>query len=225
MKSSAALAGATAAMALLCFLCVRYHAPQIERDLYERASARLESNGIPPAGLSFSGRDAQLSGAPDSPAVSNSAVNLVSGVSGVRKVTTAIILGRTSQAAPDPAPQPQEQFASILSAHPIEFGDATAYLSTENRAVVDSILSLLKGAPESRLKIVGHTDSTGLAAFNLILSERRAQAVKSRFVTGGIAEERLAAVGVGSAGPIASNETPEGRRKNRRIEFVVEERN
>lgn len=225
MKSSAAVAGGLAAMALLCFLCVRYHAPQIERDIYQRASARLESNGIPSSGLLVSGRDAQLSGAPDSRIVSNTAVNLVAGVSGVRQVTTAIVLGRTTQ-APLPEPEPlRAQLAAIVRAHPIEFADASAFLSKDNRAVVDSIAPLLKNSPETRLRIVGHTDSTGAAAHNLILSERRAQSVRSRLVMNGVPAAQLKPEGLGSSRPIASNDTPEGRKKNRRIEFVVEERN
>ncbi|HNV49249.1 MAG TPA: OmpA family protein, partial [Spirochaetota bacterium] len=70
-----------------------------------------------------------------------------------------------------------------------------------------------------RLEVRGHTDSVGDPRYNKRLSERRADAVIEYMVKNGISPERLSAVGMGSEKPIASNTTPEGRRKNRRTEF------
>ena len=69
--------------------------------------------------------------------------------------------------------------------------------------------------------IIGHTDSTGSAEYNLGLSMRRAQAVSDYLVSTGVAEEKLREVGRGEEDPIASNDTAEGRAQNRRVEFKI----
>ena len=69
--------------------------------------------------------------------------------------------------------------------------------------------------------IIGHTDSTGSAEYNLGLSMRRAQAVSDYLVSTGVAEEKLREVGRGEEDPIASNDTAEGRAQNRRVEIIA----
>lgn len=81
--------------------------------------------------------------------------------------------------------------------------------------------NVLKQAPEWSLKLSGHTDNTGTAAFNLNLSKKRAEAVKKYLVSLGIAPERITTEGLGSTKPIASNDTKEGRDMNRRVEFFI----
>ena len=68
---------------------------------------------------------------------------------------------------------------------------------------------------------MGHTDSIGTEAYNLKLSERRAQAVKAYLVSKGIDASRIYSEGKGEAQPIASNKTAEGRAKNRRVDIEV----
>jgi OOP family OmpA-OmpF porin len=69
--------------------------------------------------------------------------------------------------------------------------------------------------------VAGHTDSDGEDAANQALSEKRAQAVADYLVKAGLPGNRFTAVGYGSAQPIASNDTEEGKAQNRRIEFTV----
>jgi len=88
-----------------------------------------------------------------------------------------------------------------------------------NRAV-----ELMKAVPTLKVEIAGYTDSVGTAAHNMELSVRRANAVRDFMVQHGIAPERITAKGYGTATPIASNTTDEGRAENRRVEFVVLER-
>ncbi len=72
-----------------------------------------------------------------------------------------------------------------------------------------------------RFRIEGHTDSMGSDTYNMVLSARRAQSVKKYLAKNfGIASERLTSEGRGKREPIAPNETPEGRQKNRRVEIV-----
>jgi outer membrane protein OmpA-like peptidoglycan-associated protein len=69
--------------------------------------------------------------------------------------------------------------------------------------------------------VAGHTDSTGSAALNQSLSERRAQSVAAYLSSHGLASNRILTVGAGSSHPIASNDTPGGRQQNRRVELTI----
>jgi outer membrane protein OmpA-like peptidoglycan-associated protein len=75
---------------------------------------------------------------------------------------------------------------------------------------------------DNRVQIQGHTDSTGDAAYNQKLSERRANAVKTALVTRGVQETQVFVTGFGKTKPIADNSTAEGRAKNRRVELHID---
>jgi len=94
-------------------------------------------------------------------------------------------------------------------------------LKPESKPTLDEIAKLLKGSASVRLHVVGHTDNQGQPEMNLDLSRRRAAAVV-RELTGkyGIAANRLDSFGCGLYAPAASNETEDGRAKNRRVELV-----
>jgi outer membrane protein OmpA-like peptidoglycan-associated protein len=81
---------------------------------------------------------------------------------------------------------------------------------------------LMKTYPDTTAVIEGHTDSRGSAARNLKISKRRAQSIKKYFTdTFGISPERITAEGLGETRPIASNATPDGRQKNRRVQVIL----
>ena len=82
--------------------------------------------------------------------------------------------------------------------------------------------ALLKGNPESKIVVEGHTDSQGRAADNEKLSLARATSVREYLVSRGIAADRISAQGLGASRPVAGNNTPEGRADNRRVEIVVQ---
>lgn len=103
----------------------------------------------------------------------------------------------------------------------IYFETAKATLLLESYVALDSLYHLLLKYPTMEIKISGHTDSQGSHEYNLVLSESRALAVYSYLVEKGISTERLDFVGFGKMQPIATNETPEGRQQNRRVEFEV----
>ena len=77
----------------------------------------------------------------------------------------------------------------------------------------------MKANPKLTGEVQGHTDSTASAEHNQKLSEARAKAVRDYFIQQGIASERVRAKGYGETQPVASNDTPEGRAKNRRVEL------
>lgn len=100
-----------------------------------------------------------------------------------------------------------------------EFGEAT--LIPASREVTDAIADVLRRYPDLRVRVGGHTDSVSSDAFNLRLSQERAQAIVDYLVGAGVDADRLVAVGYGERDPVASNETETGRALNRRVEFTV----
>jgi outer membrane protein OmpA-like peptidoglycan-associated protein len=105
----------------------------------------------------------------------------------------------------------------------IFFETGSDQLKTSSYAELDKLVNELK-ATETQIEISGHTDNVGNEAFNKTLSKNRAIAVKDYLTEKGIKAERLTTKGNGSEKPIASNETEEGRKQNRRVEFVVMEK-
>jgi OOP family OmpA-OmpF porin len=85
---------------------------------------------------------------------------------------------------------------------------------------LDGVVAVLKRNPTLRVEIQGHTDNIGSEASNRKLSENRARAVMEYLVKKGVEAERLSAAGYGSSRPIASNDTLEGRARNRRVELT-----
>jgi len=103
----------------------------------------------------------------------------------------------------------------------IKFGSDTAYIEPASAGVLELVAERLRENPELRVRIEGHTDEQASEAHNLELSRERAESVKRILVGFGIAADRLDAVGLGESQPIASNDTPDGRALNRRVELDV----
>ena len=103
----------------------------------------------------------------------------------------------------------------------IRFQAGKALLPKGEIPRLDRIAAVLVEFPELKVRVEGHTDSTGRDETNLVLSQQRAEAVLGALVERGIAAERLTAAGLGKAKPIASNETQAGRSQNRRVEIYV----
>lgn len=92
-----------------------------------------------------------------------------------------------------------------------------------NTAAFSDVLAFLKQHPEGSVVIEGHTDNVGSEEYNQRLSEERANAVKSFFISSGINQTRITTSGKGEKEPVASNNIPEGRAMNRRIEMTIPE--
>jgi len=88
------------------------------------------------------------------------------------------------------------------------------------RSGLDSVIDVMRANPGVELKIQGHTDNQGSAAYNQRLSERRAETVKAYMVSAGISADRLSTEGYGSSRPAAGNDNAAGMAKNRRAELV-----
>jgi len=103
----------------------------------------------------------------------------------------------------------------------ILFAIDSAQLSGSLRSDLAVLAQHLNKYPDSNVQVVGHTDNTGAAAYNLNLSRQRAAAVANTLISNGVASSRITAIGRGEDQPVTSNLTPEGRAQNRRVEIII----
>lgn len=104
----------------------------------------------------------------------------------------------------------------------VQFESGKDILKPESFSILNQVATLMQNNPEYLLVLEGHTDNSGQADKNLVLSQNRADAVKRYLVETGISESRITASGFGPERPVADNATPEGRARNRRVEFKIE---
>lgn len=86
---------------------------------------------------------------------------------------------------------------------------------------LQDVVDLLQTEPDKRIRIEGHTDSSGPASVNLRISQERAEAVERELIALGIDADRIQSIGMGEDFPIASNEDPDGRSRNRRVDVIL----
>ena len=108
---------------------------------------------------------------------------------------------------------------NTLANRTVEFESGKATLTPAGRAILDEMAAAMLKLKERKVDLIGHTDNQGLKATNQGLSQARAEAVKAYLSGKGIKPDLMTAFGQGADRPIASNDTAEGRARNRRIEF------
>ncbi len=101
------------------------------------------------------------------------------------------------------------------------FATDSATVSAKFYSQLQTVAQSFIQYPNTTIEVVGHTDSTGDANYNMDLSRRRAQSVAAILVGDGVAPGRIRAVGVGETQPVATNATVLGREQNRRVEIIV----
>jgi outer membrane protein OmpA-like peptidoglycan-associated protein len=104
---------------------------------------------------------------------------------------------------------------------PLNFPFGSARPTGESMRTLDEIAAALNAHPGAAIRVESHTDNVGTQRSNLDLSQARAEAVKSELIARGVAASRIETAGMGQELPIASNDTAEGRARNRRTEIVV----
>jgi len=132
-----------------------------------------------------------------------------------------------SDGCPDTAEKGIELTASeIRIAGKINFPRDSDQINADSFTLIDSLAKVMSEHPYlTKVRVEGHTDSEGVDTINLELSRRRAAAVAAYLVTKGIAPARLVSQGYGESRPLMKNDTPNGRAKNRRVEFKIVEVN
>ena len=101
----------------------------------------------------------------------------------------------------------------------VTFKTGSAELTTKAQTALDLVANKLMRNPDRRIEIAGHASATGNPERNKVLSQQRAESVRSYLIRKGVGPERLTARGYGDSQPMASNETAQGRRANQRIEI------
>jgi outer membrane protein OmpA-like peptidoglycan-associated protein len=109
----------------------------------------------------------------------------------------------------------------VLNENAVRFDTNKSTLTATAKTNLDKLIPVFKEYADTNIMIYGYTDSTGSAEYNLKLSQERATSVKNYLVSKGLASTRFSTSGMGIADPIATNDTPEGRSQNRRVEFAI----
>lgn len=109
----------------------------------------------------------------------------------------------------------------VVTLGDVLFESGQTELQPNARGNLEDVVDLLQTEPDRRIRIEGHTDSTGPATVNMRISQQRAEAVRDELAAMGVDVDRIQAVGMGEEFPIASNETEDGRRQNRRVDVIL----
>lgn len=109
----------------------------------------------------------------------------------------------------------------VLGENAVRFETSKSTLTAQARQNLDKLVPVFMEYPDTDIMIFGYTDSTGRLEFNQKLSEDRAASVRAYLISKGLAASRFQTTGMGPQDPIATNDTPEGRAKNRRVEFAI----
>lgn len=110
---------------------------------------------------------------------------------------------------------------NIIPLKNVFFETASDKLNDLSKHELDNLVSIIKSRPSLKIELGGHTDNVGDAAMNQALSQKRAESVLKYLVSGGVSASQLSAKGYGQNNPLESNDTPEGRDKNRRTELKI----
>jgi outer membrane protein OmpA-like peptidoglycan-associated protein len=144
----------------------------------------------------------------------------VSSPASLSKFVHSVMVGKAASAPVAPrAVGPNACDGMVLDG--VEFATNRADLIGNSANVLNKAAAQLSACPNVGIVVEGHTDSRGSDEYNQSLSERRAKSVHDFLGAAGVAASRLSSVGVGEAQPAGSNDTAEGRQKNRRVELRV----
>ncbi len=211
-------------IAALTLLCLSFTIPNqlaaIQNDVQFGVRSILATSGTSQIDVAIDGRDLTLNGAIDPKFERDWFVESLAELRQVRVVTDELEEYSPRAEAREMRVKFREAVQKINTAS-ILFEPSSADFSSGSQLALDELTSLLKAHPERRVKIAGHTDTSGNKQKNLELSRDRARAVSGYLISRGIPREQLLAQGYGSSQPIATNETEQGRTRNRRIEVIV----
>lgn len=112
-------------------------------------------------------------------------------------------------------------YLSVIMPESTLFAIDSAAVGAQGQNDLYTIARNLNQYPNSTVQVIGHTDSTGSQAYNMDLSQRRARSVAGILTAAGVSTQRISTAGRGSANPVASNDTTDGRARNRRVEILI----
>jgi outer membrane protein OmpA-like peptidoglycan-associated protein len=142
--------------------------------------------------------------------------------------TAKVFLDKPIKKMPPPKANPKAPIIksdSTITLSEVLFEVNSYRLKQELISTLDSIATFLRKERKADVDVSGHTDNTGKEDYNLTLSSQRAEVVAEFLLDRGVDPERVNFMGMGSSQPVLSNDTPEGRRKNRRVEILIRWKN
>lgn len=215
---------------ILTYLCGNHHGPHFAADLSAKTNSALMAAGIAPAAQAAGeGQIITLTGQVATEAIKMRAGEEASRIGGVEEVRNLLTV-----APPGPPPPPmsavqrveavncQKIFTTLLNAEKIRFQTGKADINPASHRLLGRLVETAGKCPAARIRVEGHTDSSGARDMNQKLSQQRAEAVVEYLKSKGMAAERLTSASLGPGQPLADNKTPAGREKNRRTEFKVQ---
>ena len=204
---------------LLLFCCLFFKVNSIEADLSARTATALSTNNISIDSVLVNGRDITLKGVVASNAIKTKAGKIAENIWGVRTVNNLLTV--KSKTSDIPISNIQKKLDNIIAIRNIEFENNKSTIRKNSLPILKKVIGILKEYPEISIEIGGHTDSRGNAMHNMLLSKKRAETVMTFLIKNGVNKSRLKVKGYGLTKPIADNDTEEGRKKNRRVEFKI----
>ena len=135
----------------------------------------------------------------------------------VEEVKTVEVVKET----PLPTPVKTEEGIKITFSSDLLFAFDSADLNEESKKALNELAKMMQKNKKNDIRIDGYTDSTGTVEYNDVLSVKRANSVKDYLASQGVAASRMTVKGYGKSNPIASNNTAEGRHKNRRVDIII----
>ncbi len=207
------LTGSGTLILCLFFVCVFSEVSAIEEEVGTSVTAAVNSDELYWTSVEANGQGIVLTGAaPDVPA-RDAAAKRAMKVWGVTSVSNEIkVIGEDGTC--------QRELNNYANKESIRFKSGKAEVADSSFNTI-SMLAMIIRACNAPVEIAGHTDSAGDSEINLRLSQRRADRVAKYLVNHGVSAEQVRAVGYGESQPVSSNDTSEGRKANRRIEFRV----
>ncbi len=200
------------------------------RDLQNETEAALVVAGFADLGVSVDGSTATLSGEVASESARRNAIANAKIVPGIEDVIDNLTIAAVADPGIDSGQGNggaevdaalQTALNQLVQGAPIQFASGSAEISDESITVLNQIAEAINATSGSVIEIGGHTDSKGDPEQNKILSQDRADSVRTYLVERGVESTRITTQGYGADQPVADNETPEGQAANRRIEFSV----
>ncbi|MDG1287273.1 MAG: OmpA family protein [Rickettsiales bacterium] len=226
---------------ILAYFCVQTHIQTIPTDIQTRTEAALSSQKLEAIGTTIDGRDITLTGIVETQKAQLHAEEIARSVEGIRSVKNQIMVAPPTLPEPEAivedeiadaiaAPeitveeinkQCEEDLAYVMKEKTILFASGSSTVDATSLALLEEIATTARNCPQSRIIVNGHTDNIGSEAINKRVSQERANAVADYLRNTAQLPQTIEAVGHGPSTPIASNDTPQGRSQNRRIEFNV----
>lgn len=181
---------------------------------------KFTKDGVTAGGLTAEGNSISLIGeVPSEDAKAKAYKDAVAAVPATTTVNNLLTVKGQPALTADQA-KTQAKLNEAIAGKIVEFESGKDVLTDKGKAVLDELAPIFKETKDS-MEVGGHTDSDGNDAANMGLSQRRAETVKKYLADKGLEAARFTTKGYGETKPIADNKTPEGKQRNRRIEFQV----